>query len=179
MTWERESCPTGLQEDYSGIFCFSGFSFLIFFFFFFLSSQDSSDWAFILSFNGCAQNDWTVQKLAKAVPPSRGGQRGLGVEVGQGDRKDIGKRQRMVFVQRVLPWKVREGRKMWLKRKNCFFAYAKGISAEYLLEGSVVTLTEVDRKARKWQPGTEISVSHFLTHSTQSSVRLSCVPIIF
>lgn len=149
------------------------------FFFFFLSSQDSSDWAFILSFNGCAQNDWTVQKLAKAVPPSRGGQRGLGVEVGQGDRKDIGKRQRMVFVQRVLPWKVREGRKMWLKRKNCFFAYAKGISAEYLLEGSVVTLTEVDRKARKWQPGTEISVSHFLTHSTQSSVRLSCVPIIF
>ena len=100
--------------------------FLFDLFFLFLSSQDSSDWAFILSFNGCAQNDWTVQKLAKAVPPSSGGQRGLGVEVGQGDGKDIGKRQRMVFVQRVLPWKVRESRKMWLKRKICFFCICKG-----------------------------------------------------
>ena len=57
------------------------------------------------------------------------------------------------------------------KRKNCFSPYAKGISAEHLPEALAVTLTEVDRKARKGEPGREISLFtlSLILHNVQLS----------
>ena len=63
-----------------------------------------------------------------------------------------------------------------LKGRTTFFFFPKGISARHLPEASVVTLMEVDRKAKKGQPGREISASHFVT---LHNVQLSCVPIAF